>query len=40
MVTDSIPLKFKNKNDTINIETDFFGKYVEKLLQPRMETNE
>ena len=33
-------LKFKNKNDTINIETDFFGKYVEKLLQPRMETNE
>ena len=33
-------LKFKNKNDTVNIETDFFGKYIEKLLQPRMETNE
>jgi len=33
-------LKFKNKNDTVNIETDFFGKYIEKLLKPRMETNE
>jgi len=33
-------LEFKNKNDTVNIETDFFGKYIEKLLQSRMETNE
>ena len=33
-------LKFKTKDDTVNIETDFFGKYVEKFLQPRMETNE
>jgi len=33
-------LKFKTKDDTINIETDFFGKYVEKFLQPRMEANE
>ena len=33
-------LEFKNKNDTVNIETDFFGKYIEKLLQPRMEINE
>ena len=33
-------LKFKTRNDTVNIETDFFGKYVENFLQPRMETNE
>ena len=33
-------LKFKSRNDTVNIETDFFGKYIEKLLKPRMETNE
>ena len=33
-------LKFKTKGDTVNIETDFFGKYVEKFLKPRMETNE
>ena len=33
-------LKFKNKNDTVNIETDFFGKYIEKLLKPQLETNE
>ena len=32
-------LKFKTKNDTVNIETDFFGKYVEKFLKPRMDTN-
>ena len=31
-------LKFKTKNDTVNIETDFFGKYVEKFLKPRMDT--
>ena len=33
-------LKFKNQNDTVNIETDFFGKYIEKLLKPRLEINE
>ena len=33
-------LKFKTKNDTVNIETDFFGKYIEKLLKPRLEINE
>ena len=33
-------LKFKNKNDTVNIETDFFGKYIENFLKPRLETNE
>jgi len=32
-------LKFKNKNDTVNIETDFFAKYIEKLL-PKKEENE
>ena len=32
-------LKFKNKNDTVNIETDFFAKYIEKLL-PKKEKNE
>ena len=32
-------LKFKTKNDTVNIETDFFGKYVEKFLNPRMDKN-
>ena len=32
-------LKFKTKDDTVNIETDFFGKYVEKFLKPRMDTN-
>ena len=32
-------LKFKKINDTVNIETDFFGKYVEKFLKPRMDTN-
>ena len=25
-------LKFKNINDSVNVETDFFGKYIEKLL--------
>ena len=25
-------LQFKNKKDTVNIETDFFAKYIEKLL--------
>ena len=33
-------LKFKTKNDTVNIETDFFGKYIEKFLKPRMDANE
>ena len=33
-------LKFKIKNDTVNIETDFFGKYVENFLKPRMDVNE
>jgi len=33
-------LKFKTKNDTVNIEIDFFGKYVENFLKPRMDTNE
>ena len=33
-------LKFKTRNDTVNIETDFFGKYVEKFLKPRMDGNE
>ena len=33
-------LKFKNQNDTVNIETDFFGKYIEKFLKPRLEVNE
>ena len=33
-------LKFKTKGDSVNIETDFFGKYVEKFLKPRMDTNE
>ena len=28
-------LQFKEKNDLINIETDFFGKYIEKLLPKR-----
>ena len=28
-------LQFKKKNDLINIETDFFGKYIEKLLPKR-----
>jgi len=32
-------LKYKNKNDTVNIETDFFGKYIEKFSKPRMEKN-
>ena len=29
---DNTNLKYKNKKDTVNIETDFFAKYVEKLL--------
>ena len=33
-------LKFKTKDDTVNIETDFFGKYIEKFLKPRMDINE
>ena len=33
-------LKFKNQNDTVNIETDFFGKYIENFLKPRLEANE
>tara|TARA_B100000029_G_C17461363_1_gene918625 strand:+ start:564 stop:1196 length:633 start_codon:yes stop_codon:yes gene_type:complete len=33
-------LQFKNKDDIVNIETDFFGKYIEKFLQLRMEKNE
>ena len=32
-------LQFKNKKDTVNIETDFFAKYIEKLL-PKKEENE
>jgi len=32
-------LQFKNKKDTVNIETDFFAKYIEKLL-PVKEENE
>jgi len=37
---DNTNLKFKTKDDTVNIETDFFGKYVEKFLKPRMDANE
>ena len=33
-------LKFKKTNDTVNVETDFLGKYVERILQPRMEKDE
>tara|TARA_B100001540_G_C15674145_1_gene581578 strand:- start:108 stop:749 length:642 start_codon:yes stop_codon:yes gene_type:complete len=33
-------LKFKKTNDTVNVETDFLGKYVERILQPRMEKYE
>ncbi len=33
-------LKFKKTNDTVNVETDFLGKYVERVLQPRMEKDE
>tara|TARA_Y100001970_G_scaffold41059_1_gene50640 strand:+ start:608 stop:1246 length:639 start_codon:yes stop_codon:yes gene_type:complete len=33
-------LQFKNNDDPVNIETDFFGKYIEKLLKPRLEINE
>ena len=33
-------LKFKKINDTVNVETDFLGKYVERILQPRMEKDE
>ena len=29
---DNTNLQFKKKNDLVNIETDFFGKYIEKLL--------
>ena len=32
-------LQFKNRKDTVNIETDFFAKYIEKLL-PKKEENE
>ena len=32
-------LQFKNREDTVNIETDFFAKYIEKLL-PKKEENE
>ena len=32
-------LQFKNRKDTVNIETDFFAKYIEKLL-PKKEDNE
>ena len=39
-VFSSSNLKFKTKDDTVNIETDFFGKYVEKFLKPRMDANE
>lgn len=28
-------LKYKNKNDMVNIECDIIGKYVEKLLLPK-----
>ncbi len=28
-------LKYKNKNDIVNIECDMIGKYVEKLLMPK-----
>jgi len=37
---DNTNLKYKNKDDTVNIETDFFGKYIENFLQARMEHNE
>tara|TARA_B100001123_G_C15195933_1_gene981311 strand:- start:63 stop:695 length:633 start_codon:yes stop_codon:yes gene_type:complete len=37
---DNTNLKHKSKDDTVNIETDFFGKYIEKFLQARMEHNE
>jgi riboflavin synthase len=32
-------LQFKKKDDTVNVETDFFAKYIEKLL-PKKEENE
>ena len=32
-------LQFKNRKDTVNIETDFFAKYIEKLL-PKKEEDE
>jgi len=32
-------LQFKKRNDAVNIETDFFAKYIEKLL-PKKEENE
>ena len=30
-------LKFKKIMDTVNIEFDFFGKYIERLLEPRLD---
>jgi len=32
-------LQFKKRDDTVNVETDFFAKYIEKLL-PKKEENE
>ena len=33
-------LSFKTKGDTVNLENDIWGKYVEKLLKPQKETAE
>ena len=30
-------LKYKKITDTVNIEFDFFGKYIERLLEPRLD---